>query len=57
MHRPMVNEIKELQEAWDTLDTCFDRPEKYTAEALDPINKFRNIGYSRMEPSGNFNPC
>ncbi len=37
----MVNEIEELQEVWDTLETCFDRPEKYIAEALDPIIKFR----------------
>jgi hypothetical protein len=37
----MVNDIEGLQEVWDTLDTCFDRPEKYIAEALDPIVKFR----------------
>jgi hypothetical protein len=37
----MVNEIEELQEFWDTLDTCFDRPKKYIAEALDPIVKFK----------------
>ncbi len=37
----MVNDIEDLQEIWDTLDTCFDRPEKYIAEVLDPIIKFR----------------
>jgi hypothetical protein len=37
----IVHEIEELQEVWDTLDTCLDRPEKYIAEALDPIIKFR----------------
>jgi hypothetical protein len=37
----MVNEIEELQEVWDTLDTSFDRPKKYKAEVLDPIVKFR----------------
>ncbi len=38
----MVYEIEDLQEIWDTLDTCFDRLEKYIAEALDPIVKFKN---------------
>jgi hypothetical protein len=37
----MVINIEGLQEIWDTLDTCFDRPEKYITEALDPIIKFR----------------
>ncbi len=37
----MVNDIEDLREVWDTLDTCFDRPEKYIVEALDPIIKFR----------------
>ncbi len=34
--------IDDLREAWDTLDTCFDRPEKYISEALDPVIKFRS---------------
>jgi hypothetical protein len=29
----MVNDIEELQEVWDMLDTCFDCPEKYIVEA------------------------
>ncbi len=37
----MVNNIEDLQEIWDTLDTCFDRPEKYITEALNLIIKFR----------------
>jgi hypothetical protein len=37
-----VNDIEDLREAWNTLDTCFDRPEKYIAEALEPIVKFRS---------------
>jgi hypothetical protein len=37
----MVNNIEDLQEKWDTLDTCYDRPEKYITEALEPIVKFR----------------
>jgi hypothetical protein len=40
--RVLVNDIEDLQEAWDTLDTCFDWPEKYIVEALDPIVKFRS---------------
>ncbi len=38
----LVNDIEDLREAWNTLDTCFDRPEKYIAEALEPIIKFRS---------------
>jgi hypothetical protein len=40
--RNLVNNIDGLREAWGTLDTCFDRPEKYIAEALEPIVKFRS---------------
>jgi hypothetical protein len=39
--RAMVNDIEELQEVWDTLNTFFYRPEKYVAEAFDPSVKFR----------------
>jgi hypothetical protein len=38
----LVNDIDDLREAWNTLDTCFDRPEKYISEALDPVVKFRS---------------
>ncbi len=40
--RLLVNNIDDLREAWNTLDTCFDRPEKYISEALDPVIKFRS---------------
>jgi hypothetical protein len=40
--RLIVNDIDDLREAWNTLDTCFDRPEKYISEALDPVVKFRS---------------
>jgi hypothetical protein len=41
----MVNDIEDLQEVWDTLDTCYDRPEKHIAEALEPMySKFRKYG-------------
>jgi hypothetical protein len=45
--RILVNDIEDLREAWTTLDTCFDRPEKYIAEALEPIVKFR--GYKMFD--------
>jgi hypothetical protein len=38
----LVNDIEGLREAWDNLDTCFDHPEKYILEAIDPIVKFRS---------------
>jgi hypothetical protein len=37
----MVSHLDDLQEIWDTLDTCYDRPEKYMEEALRPIMEFR----------------
>jgi hypothetical protein len=43
----LVNNIEDLREAWDTLDMCFDRPEKYTLEAIEHIIKFR--GYKAYE--------
>jgi hypothetical protein len=40
--RLLVNDVDDLREAWNTLDTCFDWPEKYISEALDPVVKFRS---------------
>jgi hypothetical protein len=37
-----VNDINYLREAWNMLDMCFDRPEKYIVEALEPVVKFRS---------------
>jgi hypothetical protein len=37
----MVSHLDNLQEIWDTLDTCFERPEKYMEEALRPVVEFR----------------
>jgi hypothetical protein len=34
----MVNHLDDL---WETLDTCYERPEKYAEEALKPIVDFR----------------
>jgi hypothetical protein len=39
--RQAVNDIDDLGEVWDTLDTCYDRPDRYISEALDPVVKFR----------------
>ncbi len=40
--RQSPRERHRRREAWSTLDTCFDRPEKYIAEALEPVIKFRS---------------
>jgi hypothetical protein len=37
----MVDNIDDLREIWDTLDTLYDRPDRYISEALDPVVKFR----------------
>ncbi len=37
----MVSHLDDLQEMWDTLDTCYERPEKYMVEAFRPIVEFR----------------
>jgi hypothetical protein len=39
--RILINNIEDSWEAWDMLDTCFDRLEKFILEALEPIIKFR----------------
>jgi hypothetical protein len=37
----VVSHLDDLQEMWETLDTCYERPEKYMEEALRPIVDFR----------------
>ncbi len=37
----MVSHLDALREIWETLDTCFERPEKYMEEVLRPIMEFR----------------
>ncbi len=37
----MISHLDDLREIWDTLDTCYERPEKYMEEALKPILEFR----------------
>jgi hypothetical protein len=36
-----VSHLDDLQEIWETLDNCFERPEKYMEEVLRPIVEFR----------------
>ncbi len=36
-----MSHLDDLQEIWDTLDTCFERPEKYMEEVLRPIMEFK----------------
>ncbi len=36
----LVGDVEELDIVWDMLDTCYDLPEKYIAEALEPVMKF-----------------
>ncbi len=37
----MVSHLDDLGEMWDTLDTCYERPEKFIEEALRPVLEFR----------------
>jgi hypothetical protein len=37
----MVSHLDDLREIWKTLNTCYERPEKYMEEVLRPIVEFR----------------
>ncbi len=37
----MAGHLEDLKENWETLDTCYERPDKYMEEALKPILEFR----------------
>ncbi len=37
----MISQLEDLTEIWESLDTCFERLEKYLTEALKPILEFR----------------
>ncbi len=39
--RQMVGHLDDLREMWETLDTCYERLDKYAEEALKPIADFR----------------
>ncbi len=36
----LVGDVEELDIVWDMLYTCYDLPEKYIVEALEPVMKF-----------------
>ncbi len=36
----MVSHLDDLREMWETLDTCYERPDKYMEEVLRPIVDF-----------------
>jgi hypothetical protein len=42
----MVSHLDDLREMWETLDTCYERPDKYMEEALWPIVDFRRYKIS-----------
>jgi hypothetical protein len=42
----MVSHLDDLREMWETLDTCYERPDKYMEEALRPIVDFRRYKIS-----------
>jgi hypothetical protein len=42
----MVSHLNDLGEMWDTLDICYEQPEKYMEEALRPILEFRKYRVS-----------
>ncbi len=45
----MVSHLDDLREIWETLDTCFERPEKYMEEVLRPVVEFKK--YRVMDSS------
>jgi hypothetical protein len=45
----MVSHLDDLREMWETLDTCYKRPEKYMEEALRPIVDFRRYKIADSE--------
>jgi hypothetical protein len=44
--KALVGNEEEMDKVWNMLNTCYNRPEKYIAETLEPIIKFRNTRYS-----------
>ncbi len=41
--KEQVRNMEDLHVLWETLDTGFDRPEKYVIEALVPVIQFRKL--------------
>jgi hypothetical protein len=38
--KALVGNVEELNQVWNMLDTRYDQPLKYIAEALEPVIKF-----------------
>jgi hypothetical protein len=39
--RKMVGNVENLNEIWETMDTCYERPEKYITEPLGQVVEFQ----------------
>jgi hypothetical protein len=50
----MVSHLDDLREMWETLDTCYERPDKYMEEALRPIVDFRRYKITDSAPVREF---
>jgi hypothetical protein len=55
--KAIVGDRGDLDEVWYTVDPCYNRLEKYIAEALDPIVKFRKYKSCEHVAEGNYIPC
>jgi ribulose bisphosphate carboxylase small subunit len=44
--RLLVNDIDNLREVWNTLDTCFDRPDKYISDSDSGATRRSTAGQS-----------
>jgi hypothetical protein len=54
--KALLGDMEELDKVWEMLDTCYNHPQKYIAEALEPSSS-KGIWPSRMLLSVNFTPC
>ncbi len=53
----MISHLDDLREIWETLDTCYERPEKYMEEALRPIVDLGGTTLPTTRRLGNFTRC
>jgi hypothetical protein len=52
--KALVGDVEELDELWDMLDICYDQPEQYIAEFLEPIIRFRKYKVFEHTAIGEF---
>jgi hypothetical protein len=55
--KAMVNDREVLREIWNTLDTCFDQPEKYIWTLSTQSSNLRGTGHWTAEPFENSTHC